>query len=223
MFFVRPFVAAGLLGLLAAAGTAVSDANAQQIYRIVGPDGRVTFSDQPPLDPAANAKPANTVSLPGGAGSGNGNLPFELREVSTRYPVTLYTAADCGPCGAGRAMLASRGIPFTEKTVSTNEDLDSLKRLIGGTTIPTLTVGGQQLKGFSETEWAQYLDAAGYPKTSQLPPNYSRPAPSPLVAAQQVQPPARPAQPQPQAQAEPQPAAPQPGEPTPDNPRGITF
>jgi glutaredoxin len=222
MFFARPFLAAGLLGLLAAAGTASSDANAQQIYRIVGPDGRVTFSDQPPLDPTVNAKPANTVALPGGAGAGNGSLPFELREVSTRYPVTLYTTVDCGPCGAGRAMLAGRGIPFTEKTVSTNEDLESLKRLIGGTTIPTLTVGGQQLKGFSESEWSQYLDAAGYPRTSQLPPSYSRPAASPLVAAQQAQPPARPAPAQPQAQPEPPPAAP-PTEATQDNPNAIKF
>src|SRR4029078_3312773 len=99
-------------GMIVRARTPPSEATPQQIHRIVGPDGRITFSDQPPLDPTVNAKPANSVPLPSGAGSGNSSLPFELREVSTRYPVTLYTTADCGPCGAGRAMLAGRGIPF---------------------------------------------------------------------------------------------------------------
>ena len=55
MFFARPVLALGLMGLLAAAGTGSSDANAQQIYRIVGPDGRVTFSDKPPLEASAKA------------------------------------------------------------------------------------------------------------------------------------------------------------------------
>ncbi|MDB5882708.1 MAG: hypothetical protein JWP43_2586, partial [Ramlibacter sp.] len=50
MFLVRPLLALGLMGVLAMAGLGCNDANAQQIYRLVGPDGRVTFSDKAPLD-----------------------------------------------------------------------------------------------------------------------------------------------------------------------------
>jgi len=219
MFLARTAYAATLMGLAAVAVFAIGDANAQQIYRIVGPDGRVTFSDQPPLDTSKAATPAKAVALPAAVGSGNAALPFELREAASRFPVTLYSAPSCAPCGAGRAMLFSRGIPFAEKTVTTNEDIEALKRVsAGAATLPLLTIGGQQLRGFSEAEWTQFLDAAGYPKTSLLPPSYSRPAPAPLVVVQDQA--AAPRTPEPAtASPAPPPPAPRPG----DNPAGIKF
>ncbi len=145
------------------------DANAQQIFRIVGPDGRVTFSDKPPLDTGANAGVAKAVPLPGAGGRDNSALPFELRQAANRYPVTLYTGPGLCAVRRGRTMLSGRGIPFAEKTVTSTEDIEALKRLAGAPSLPFLTIGGQQIKGYSEAEWVQFLDAAGYPKTSQLP------------------------------------------------------
>jgi glutaredoxin len=214
MFFARPLVAiTGFMGLLALAGLAVGDANAQQIYRIVGRDGGITYSDTPPRESGPVAKSAGAPA-PTSAGTDAG-LPFELRQVSARYPVTLYTGPGCAPCASGRTLLSSRGIPFAEKTVSTNEDIEALKRIAGAPSLPVLAIGGQQLKGFSENEWIQFLDAAGYPKTSQLPTNYSAPPAAPLVVAEQVQAPPRPA---PGA-----PAARPPTQAPADNPAGIRF
>jgi glutaredoxin len=217
MPFVRPYVLTGLIGL-AAAFLFAAQANAQQVYRIVGPDGKVTFSDKPPVD--ANAKLAPVVALPGGGGSSGAALPFELRQVASRYPVTLYTSNDCGPCGAGRAYLSSRGIPFAEKTVTTAEDAEALQRMAGVSSLPLLTIGGQQIKGYSDSEWGQFLDAAGYPTRSALPASWRNLAPSPLVAVQ------RPVAPAPTAAAEastPRPApAPAPVQ-SGDNPAGIKF
>lgn len=154
-------------------------AAAQGVYRIVGPDGRVTFSDQPP--PAANAAPAARTG--GAAGTAGGTaLPFELRQVASRYPVVLYSGNDCAPCNSGRNLLNARGIPYTEKTVTTAEDIEALKRLAGEASLPFLSIGAQRLRGFSDAEWTQYLNAAGYPAQSALPPGYRRAAPSPLVA-----------------------------------------
>ncbi len=218
MFFARPLLATSLMGLLAMAGMSVTDANAQQIYRIVGPDGRVTFSDQPPRESDGKSGAAKSVPLPRAGGSDTSSLPFELRQAANRYPVTLYTAAGCGPCGPGRAMLMSRGIPFAERTVTSNDDIEALKRLAGTPTLPFLTIGGQQLKGFSESEWVTFLDAAGYPKTSQLPPSFNLPAPAPLVAVQE---PARPAPARPAPATETPSAAVPP--PATDNPTGIKF
>ena len=205
---------------LAAAACA---AGAQQVYRIVGPDGRVTFSDKPPTDPGVKAVPAPTVPLPGTAGTGSatGGLPFELQQVASRFPVTLYTGPNCAPCTAGRNFLTARGIPFTERTVSTPEDVAALARLLGdGAALPALTVGAQQLKGYSDLEWAQFLDAAGYPKTSQLPASYRPPAPAPLVTIAAPQP-ARPASASGPATATP--STPAPALPPGNNPAGITF
>jgi len=216
MVLARPLAVLGALAFLWA-GMA-SDACAQQVYKIVGPDGRITFSDKPPLNPTVKAEPAKVVSMRAG-GSGLAGLPFELRQAAQRYPVTLYTAAGCEPCMRGRSFLSARGIPFSEKTVSIAEDADALMRLANTKGVPVLTIGGQQLKGFSDSEWGQFLDAAGYPKTSQLPPTYVAPAAQPLVALDQQEPKA-PAE----AETAKQPrAAERPSPPAGDNPAGITF
>jgi len=207
--------AAGVLLLMA-----MAPALAQGVYRIVGPDGRVTFSDQPPAADAAPRTP--TAAAPSTAG--NAQLPFALRQVVTRYPVTLYTSPECAPCNSGRNMLNARGIPYTEKTITTNNDADALKRLSGDASLPVLTIGSQQLKGYSETEWTQFLNAAGYPAQSALPSGYRRPGPSPLVSAQAATPAAgdRAAAPADNAQ----PASPEPSVPVAppvSNPSGIRF
>lgn len=196
--------------LVVCAGSA---AHAQTVYRIVGADGKVTFSDKPP----ATLDQGRVVGTGVGASSAASNigLPFELRQVTNKFPVTLYTASNCAPCDSARALLSGRGVPFTERTVNTNEDTESLQRISGDTSLPFATIGGQRLKGFTDSEWAQYLDAAGYPKKSLLAAGYKNPAPTPLVAIQKpavtpVKPEERPA------------LAPVPDKSA-DNPTGIIF
>ena len=214
----KPLFAPLLASLLMALVSA--NAQAQSVYRIVGPDGKVTFSDRPPPD--ANAQPARTAST--GPAAANVALPFELRQVANRFPVTLYTGSNCAPCVSARNLLTSRGVPFTERTVSTNEDIAALQRLSGSQSLPFGTIGGQQLAGFSEGEWAQYLDAAGYPKQSQLPPSYRQPAPTPLVAVKAAEPAVAASAPVARAAApRPRPPAPVNEGPTPSNPAGIRF
>lgn len=152
---------------------------AHALYKIVGPDGRVTYSDTPPADQRARVAP-----VPAAAGNGGGvSLPYELRQATSRYPVTLYTGAGCAPCDGARQWLRERGIPFAEKTVSSNEDIAAYTRLTGTSDLPTLAIGSQLLRGLSRDEWTTYLDAAGYPRTPQLPPNYRHPAAAPLVVS----------------------------------------
>lgn len=193
-------------------------AAAQGVYRIVGPDGKVTFSDQPP--PNAQAPAARATGAP--ATGGGAQLPFELRQVASRYPVTLYTSSDCAPCNSGRNLLNARGIPYAEKTVTSPEDIEALRRLAGDASLPFLTIGGQKLRGYSDAEWTQYLNAAGYPAQSALPPGYRRAAATPLVAMSPVT--AAPAAAAPNA-AQNAPAAPAavPVVPPPSNPAGIRF
>lgn len=217
MFVARPFAVLGLGAMVFMVAAWSPDASSQQIYRIVTPDGRVTFSDRPPADPAAKAGSAPITASGGAADSDTASLPFELRQAAAAYPVTLYTGPECPPCQSARAMLTTRGIPFAEKTVTSNEDIEALRRLAGAPTLPVATIGGQQLRGYSEQEWSQYLDAAGYPQTSQLPPGFRRAPATPMVAVA----PARPAS-TPPATASTQPAPPPLPPTTPYN-GGIRF
>lgn len=192
-------------------------ASAQTVFRIVGPDGKVTFSDKRP----ARADEGKLVGTGVGAkGDASGTaLPFELRQVVGKYPVVLYTSTNCGPCDTGRTLLNGRGVPFTERTISTKEDTEALQRLSGENSLPFLTIGSQKIKGMSDLEWKQYLDAAGYPKASMLPAGYKNPAPAPLVSVQQ-------ATAEPKAEAKPAaPETPTPPPPAfnPANPAGIQF
>jgi glutaredoxin len=198
---------------------------AQQVHRIVGPDGKVTFSDRAPEDKKAQSTVLSTAS--GGAAS-NPALPTELRQIASRFPVTLYTGESCSPCQQARQLLVQRGVPFTERSVNTNDDLDALRRLSGESALPFGTIGRQQLKGFSDAEWTQYLDAAGYPAQSRLPRGYTQPAATPLAPAKA---PAASAPDAPQEAASAPtgrlrrqaPPPPPPGGPTPSNPAGIRF
>lgn len=161
--------------LLAATALLATAVQAQQVYRSVGPDGKVTFTDRAP-----DTQTAPSAARSAGP-SAQGGLPYELQQITSRYPVTLYTGKDCAPCTSARNLLVLRGIPFAERTINNNEDIDAFKRLSGSTSLPFGTIGRQQLTGFSESEWTQYLDLAGYPKQSQLPTSYRRPGATPLV------------------------------------------
>ncbi len=213
-------IACSALLLLGMAGS-----QAQTVYRIVGPDGKVTFSDKPPVDPA-NATARSAAGKSTGARADGNNLPFELRQVVARYPVTLYSSTGCAPCAAGRLVLQARGVPFTEYLISSANDVDALQRLSGASSLPFLTIGGQKIKGYSEAEWTQFLNAANYPAASRLPVNYRNPEPKPLVSAEKAAAPADPSTARGEPADEPSspaPAAAAPQEPLPSNPAGIKF
>jgi glutaredoxin len=182
------------------------------LYKVVGPDGRVTYTDTPP----PNSSGSKVTKL----GAGNAvvvnevALPLELRQATQRYPVTLYTMKICEPCDSARQMLRQRGIPFTEKLVVTNDDVNELQRLSGGRDAPTLTIGLQVLRGLASDTWNSYLDTAGYPRESRLPANFQYPTASPLT-----EPPALPLARQPAARPPQDPFAQPPG----DAPSGIKF
>ena len=166
---------------------------------------------------AAAASAQSSGDRPSTAG-----LPYELAQTVQKYPVTLYTSQGCGaPCGSGRNLLVSRGIPFIEKTVNTNQDIAALKKITDNQSVPLLTIGGQQLSGFQDSNWSQYLSAAGYPATSQLPNTYHRPPATPLAPPAE----AAPAPPATQEAPPPAPADDIPATPPkdPNNPAGIRF
>ena len=162
--------------LLAAAGPALA------LYKVVAPDGSVTYTDRPPLDTRMKVMPMGADPAASSALSSNeALLPPELRRVMGRFPVLLYTAPDCVPCDTARQWLQQRGIPYAEKQILGNDDAALLERSVGGRSVPVLTVGAQVLHGMSPQEWAGYLDAAGYPRDSKLPAGWQPPAPVPLA------------------------------------------
>jgi len=149
-----------------------------QTYKVVGPDGKITYTDKPP---AANQIKAPTngaaATAPGVAG-----VPFETRQAMSKYPVTLYSTKNCSACDNARQALKRRGIPFGEYTVNDDTDFAAYRSRFGATTFPGISVGTKNMAGFSAGDLSGYLDAAGYPAQTHLS-GYSWPAATPLVPA----------------------------------------
>ena len=178
---------------------------AHALFKVVSPDGKVTYTDRPPSASEGRVIPVNRDGGPSDA-----SLPFALRQVATRFPVTLYTMTNCGDaCSLARTHLAKRGIPYTERVAETSEEREAWPLLVGGLEAPALKVGGQSLRGFSPAAWDETLDVAGYPRQSLLPANY-QPVTAPLSERR------------PAPRAAPQPAAAPAVEST-SNPAGIRF
>ena len=198
------------LPAMAALLAALTALPSQAQYKVVGPDGKVTYTDRQPT--TAEGKVSSLGARGVAPAATDSNLPFELRQPVARYPVTLYVSGgNCEPCEAARQLLRQRGVPFAEKQILSAEDSEALERMTGGRDVPALSIGAQTLRGLAASVWGSYLDAAGYPRESRLPTAYQNPAPTPLTERREaaVRPPAqRASQP---AEAAPAPIAPAPG------------
>jgi glutaredoxin len=205
-----------LLGAPAAAFLVIGAASAQ--YKVVGPDGKITYTDRAPTQAEGKVTALGARAAPVVAEVA---LPQELRQATQRYPATLYvTSGACEPCDGARQLLRQRGVPYSEKQVATAEDSDALEKLTGARDAPTLTLGAQTLRGLSPEVWNSYLDAAGYPRESRLPANYQYPASAPLTERREAAKPAPAPRQTARAEAPRAPAAPAAPEPT---PAGIRF
>ena len=183
---LRSILGAG--ALLLCAGTAA----AAEVYKWKDAKGVLHFSDKPP--PPSVSKVEIKSYADGVQTSG---LPFELAEAVRNAPVTLYAMTPCAPCDQGRALLQSRGIPYSEKTVGKNKaDQAALLQAANTDQVPVLLVGRSPHVGFEAGAWNAALNAAAYPSKSLLPSNYVQASPGPAATPQ----PAVPATP---AQAEP--------------------
>ena len=126
--------------------------------------GRTVYSDQPP---PPGVKIIETRGAPA-TSSEDRQLPFATRQAAQKYPVTLYTAANCTEvCANARALLNGRGVPFTEKLLKTEAEVAEATKLMGNESfLPGLAVGTQRIPGFDSGSWNNLLDLAGYPKTA---------------------------------------------------------
>ena len=152
------------------AGLLLAGASASaQVYKWVDGKGVTHYSDTPPASKQAEVKPY------GGAGAVLAPLPYELARAARTSPVTLYTMPQCSSCDAGRALLKARGIPFTEKSVTTAADQDKAKEAGSDGQLPLLLVGRSKLVGFQSAQWDSALTNAAYPAKSMLPSRYRHP------------------------------------------------
>ena len=180
--------------MLATALCLATFAASAQIYRWTDSEGRVHVTDRPP---PASAKGVRTMGRSAAADAApSAQEPFELQQAKAKYPITLYTTPGCDACTEARKLLNARGLPFSEVSVTEDAQLQELKRVTGGTSVPAMMVGASVQRGFEPGLYERTLDVAGYPKTGTLPPrSQAAPTPPPPPGAPEVKPVEEPEQP----------------------------
>lgn len=161
---MRILLAFGLLAFSLAAAAAPT------VYRWTDESGNVHYSD---TAPPADAKATHKLG-PAGQGAGEAPSPIDqsyaMQLAVKNFPVTVYTSKQCGKaCDEALDYLKKRGIPYTDKVVATQDEIDALVKLAGKAEVPVLVVGIDVEKGYNEQSWSEALDTAGYPKTSGAP------------------------------------------------------
>lgn len=132
---------------------------AGELFRWVDQSGKVHYGNAPTAG-AEQVEQKKFSDIQEGV-----DMPYETYLAKQNFPVTLYTAVNCiEPCLQARDFLNQRGIPFTEKVLFTQKEVDDFKQLSGIDQAPTIAVGRTFLAGFQSTQWNNELDVAGYPK-----------------------------------------------------------
>ncbi len=141
---------------------AINNVAAANLFKWIDKEGKVHYGDKP--DEGAIKAEQKKFAAPSADGD---NLSYGVRKAKQDFPVTIFVASYCGEiCVQARALLNKRGIPFAEKNLLTQEDIDAFKIKTGGEALPTLMIGKTVIKGFEAGQWNSELDIAGYPKTA---------------------------------------------------------
>jgi glutaredoxin len=170
-----------LLGALA-----LNAAHADSLYRWVDKEGKVHYGDKP----AADALSAEQKRFSAAASVSDDDLPYNLRKAKQDFPVTLYVSKNCADtCIQARTFLNNRGIPFVEKNLASEADVEMYKKLNPANQVPSLTIGKTLLNGYESGAWNSELDIAGYPKTKpyglRTAPAAAPTSPAPAAAPEQ--------------------------------------
>ncbi|MBI1891167.1 MAG: glutaredoxin family protein [Burkholderiales bacterium] len=129
---------------------------AQTLYKSVGPDGRITYSDRPPVEGKIQKTltfdnlPSSSLPAPTSSQLEQARKPQAAAPSTARGQVVLFSAAWCGYCKKAKAYLASRGVAYREFDVDTTEGKAEFVRAGGSRGIPLILAGDHRLQGFSQ-------------------------------------------------------------------------
>lgn len=143
---------------------------AQTLYKSVGPDGKIDYSDRPPTDGHIE-KTMQFENLPSSAVPGlSSSYVEQLRRLKASQAasapsrgVVLYAASWCGYCRSARAYLAKRGIAYQEIDIDTTRGKSEFAQTGGGGGVPLLIAADQRVQGFSAPAYDAFFAALKLP------------------------------------------------------------
>lgn len=164
-FKIKTKILVGLFAVLVLAG-----AQAETLYKVIGADGRTTYTDRPPADAksttAMQFADAPSTPLPDSVLKYQAELQkgvqgrlAQAKRLDAIGTVTLFSASWCGYCTKAKAYLRSRGISFQELDIDTPGGGRAYFEAGGKRGVPLLMADGKRLAGFSDGAYDYFFAA----------------------------------------------------------------
>lgn len=122
-----------------------------EIYKVVGPDGKVSYTDKEPKSEKAEKLKIQTYA----------GVPAVSSLNAAVKRVTLFSAQWCGACRKAKAYMVSHKIAFDEWDIDTSSYAQGKLKEFGTKSIPVILVGNQRMVGFSPESFEDMRSKAG--------------------------------------------------------------
>jgi glutaredoxin len=142
-------------------------AGADTLYKSVGPDGGVVYSDKPlagsQVEKTLEYTPGPSSPLPDYVLRYQEELEKQAKQRAAGAQRTdntpqLFTTSWCGFCRKAKAYLAGKGISYTEHDIETPDGMAALVSVGGGSRgVPILAWRGKRVQGFSEASYDAFF------------------------------------------------------------------
>jgi glutaredoxin len=133
-------------------------ATGQTLYKSIGPDGKVVYSDRPPaagkVEKTFAVQDLPNTAIPEKALAELAALRKTAKPATVRTTgVVLFSATWCGYCRQAKAFLAQRGVRYEEKDIDTPAGKLAFVQAGGAGGVPMLVANGTVVQGFSPSTY----------------------------------------------------------------------
>lgn len=122
-----------------------------EIYKVVGADGKVSYTDKEPQSEKAEKLKIQTYT----------GSPSVSSLAGAVRRVTLFSAQWCGSCRNAKAYMTSHNIAFEEWDIDKSDYARAKMNEFGTKAIPVILVGNQKMVGFSPESFEAMRKKAG--------------------------------------------------------------
>jgi glutaredoxin len=124
---------------------------AQTLYKSIGSNGKVIYSNHPPTD-AKVTKTLEFKDLPTSRVKNRPQASGPKVSVSDGETI-LFEAAWCGYCRKAKAYLSGKGISYRDIDIDTPSGRQAFAQVGQGKGIPLLFAHGERIQGYSESAY----------------------------------------------------------------------
>ncbi len=149
---------------------ATTAAQAETLYKVVGPDGKITYTDRPPADGTSTTTlrfadapssplPPSVLKYQAELQKSMQNRLAQMKRMDSADTPVLFSASWCGYCKQAKAYLQTKGINYQEIDIDTPDGGRAYFEAGGRQGVPLIVAGGRRQQGFSAGSYDNFFGA----------------------------------------------------------------